>query len=99
MRLSEAPLKTPTTSPMAPRMRAFLGRLGAAACSAKIVLLVLVVTAASLVATASAVHAASARPFNPDVGMYGDPLAAAPYWRLQHPFDSREGAVADAGCK
>lgn len=77
------------------RTRAFLGRLGAAACSAKIVVLVLVGTAASLVASASAVHAASARPFNPDVGMYGDPLAAAPYWRQQHTSDCGEMAVAD----
>src|ERR1700749_2263058 len=94
MRLSEAPLNRPTALPTA-RTRAFLGRLGAAACSAKIVVLVVVGTAASLVASASAVHAASARPFNPDVGMYGDPLAAAPYWRQQHTSDCGEMAVAD----
>jgi Peptidase_C39 like family len=94
MRLSEAPPKTPTAPPMA-RMGAFPARLGAAACGAKIVVLVLMVTAASLVASASAVHAASARPFNPDVGMYGDPLAAAPYWRQQHTSDCGEMAVAD----
>jgi hypothetical protein len=59
------------------------------------VVLVLVGTAASLVASASAVHAASARPVNPDVGMYGDPVAAAPYWRQQHTSDCGEMAVAD----
>src|ERR1700759_5841744 len=93
MRLSEAPLKMPSTSPVS-RTRAFTRRLAAAACSAKIV--VLVGTAASLVASASAVHAASARPFNPDVGMYGDPVAAAPYWRQQHTSDCGEMAVAEA---
>ena len=77
------------------RTRAFTRRLGAAACSAKIVVLVLVGTAASLVASASAVHAASARPVNPDVGMYGDPTAAAPYWRQQRTSDCGEMAVAD----
>src|SRR5271170_335656 len=94
MRLSEAPLNMPSASPMA-RTRAFTRRLGAAACSAKIVVFVLVGTAASLVASASAVHAASARPVNPDVGMYGDPSAAAPYWRQQHSSDCGEMAVAD----
>ena len=95
MRLSEAPLNTQSASPMA-RTRVFTRRLGAAACSAKIVALVLVGTAASLVASASTVHAASARPVNPDVGMYGDPVAAAPYWRQQHTSDCGEMAVADA---
>src|ERR1700749_1457692 len=94
MRLSEAPLNMLSASPIA-RPRAFLQRLGAAACSAKIVVLVLVGTAASLVASASAVHAASARPVNSDVGMYGDPVAAAPYWRQQHTSDCGEMAVAD----
>ena len=94
MRLSEAPLNRPTALPTA-RTRAFLRRLGAAACSAKIVVLVLVGTAASLVASASAVHAASVRPFNPDAGIYGDPLAAAPFWRQQHTSDCGEMAVAD----
>src|ERR1700722_12860854 len=96
MRPSEAPLNMPSASPMA-RTRAFIRRLGAAACSAKIVVLVLVSTAASLVASASAVHAASARPVNPDVGMYGDPVAAAPYWRQQHTFDCGEVGVAEVG--
>src|SRR6202034_475998 len=95
MRPSEAPLNMPSASPMA-RTRAFIRCLGAAACSAKIVVLVVVGTAASLVASASAVHAASARPVNPDVGMYGDPVAAAPYWRQQHTSDCGEMAVADA---
>src|SRR3984885_15607341 len=94
MRPSEAPLNMPSASPMA-RTRAFIRRLGAAACSAKIVVLVLVSTAASLVASASAVHAASARPVNADVGMYGDPVAAAQYWRQQHTSDCGEMAVAD----
>src|ERR1700729_4506670 len=94
MRLSEAPLNMPSASPTA-RTRAFIRRVGAAACSAKIVVLVLVSPAPSLVASASAVHAASARPVNADVGMYGDPVAAAQYWRQQHTSDCGEMAVAD----
>jgi hypothetical protein len=32
---------------------------------------------------------------NPQIGIYGDPAAAAPYWRLQHSSDCGEMAVAD----
>jgi predicted double-glycine peptidase len=45
-------------------------------------------TAASFVASATTVHAAQ-------VGMYGDPSTAAPYWRQQHSSDCGEMAVAD----
>ena len=53
---------------------------------------------ASLVALPAAVHAAPGTPV-PDadhkLGMYGDPAAAAPYWREQHASDCGEMAVAD----
>jgi hypothetical protein len=91
MRLLESPLKMPTASPMG-RTRAFTRRLGAVS---KIVILVLVGGAASLVASTSAVHAASVHPVNHDARMYGDPVAAAPYWRQQHTSDCGELAVAD----
>jgi hypothetical protein len=32
---------------------------------------------------------------NQQIGMYGDPAAAAPFWRLQHSGDCAEMAVAD----
>jgi len=73
-------------------MRAFALK---AARSAKVVVLVCVGAAASLVASASAVHAASARPLNSELRMYGDPVAAASYWRQQHSSDCGEMAVAD----
>ena len=54
--------------------------------------------AVSFVAPGATVHAAlgSALPrANHEVGMYGDPAAAAPYWRQQHSSDCGEMAVAD----
>ncbi len=54
--------------------------------------------AASFVASAASVHAAlgTAVPnADHEVGMYGDPAAAAPYWRPQHASDCGEMAVAD----
>jgi hypothetical protein len=54
--------------------------------------------AASFVASATTVHAAlgSLVPnASQEVGMYGDPAAAARYWRLQHSSDCGEMAVAD----
>lgn len=54
--------------------------------------------AASLAVLPAAVHAYSgARVPGADheLGMYGDPAAAAPYWREQHASDCGEMAVAD----
>jgi hypothetical protein len=54
--------------------------------------------ATSLIPLAAAVHAAPGPPV-PDadhlLGMYGDPAAAAPYWRQQQSSDCGELAVAD----
>jgi hypothetical protein len=54
--------------------------------------------ATSLVTLAAAVHAAPGTTIpdaDHEVGMYGDPAAAAPYWREQHASDCGEMAVAD----
>jgi hypothetical protein len=54
--------------------------------------------AASWFASAAAVHAEtgmSVPDANYELGMYGDPAAAAPYWRQQHTSDCGEMAVAD----
>ncbi|MBV8861741.1 MAG: C39 family peptidase [Mycobacterium sp.] len=53
---------------------------------------------ASFVASAATVYAApgaAAPSASQEVGMYGDPSAAAPYWRPQHTSDCGEMAVAD----
>ena len=73
-------------------------KAGAAARRVGIVALLCAPAAASLVASAAAVHAAPSTPVpnaNHEVGMYGDPSAAAPYWRQQHSSDCGELAVAD----
>ena len=63
--------------------------------------LVWATAAASMVALAAAIepaHAATATAaplVNQQAGMYGDPAAAAPFWRLQHSSDCAEMAVAD----
>jgi hypothetical protein len=72
--------------------------VAAAARIAGIVALLCAPAAASFVASAAKVHAALGIPApiaNHDVGMYGDPSAAAPYWRQQHASDCGEMAVAD----
>ena len=54
--------------------------------------------AASWIASAAAVHAEtgmSVPDANYELGMYGAPAAAAPYWRQQHSSDCGEMAVAD----
>ena len=67
------------------RLAAVLGAVGAA-------------TAASVVGVAGSTGAAHAAPFR-NVGhggqMYGDPGAAAPFWRRQHGTDCAEMAAAD----
>jgi hypothetical protein len=63
-----------------------------------IVTLLCAAAAPSLVASAAAVHAAPGTPVpnaSHALGMYGDPAAAAPYWRQQHASDCGELAVAD----
>jgi predicted double-glycine peptidase len=73
-------------------------KVGAAARSVEIGVLLCTAAAASLVASAGAVHAARGNPVpnaNHEVGMYGDPSAAARYWRQQHSSDCGEMAVAD----
>lgn len=55
------------------------------------------VASASLVLT-TVVHAAPGPPVpdaDHEAGMYGDPAAAAPFWRQQHASDCGEMAVAD----
>jgi hypothetical protein len=78
--------------------------IDAAARIARIVALVCTAAAASLVALTAAVesvrsaHASTgitASNADHQVGMYGDPAAAAPFWRLQHSGDCGEMAVAD----
>ncbi|WAJ42508.1 hypothetical protein OK015_14510 [Mycobacterium sp. Aquia_216] len=54
--------------------------------------------ATSTVTWAATAHATSGPPVpdaDHEVGMYGDPAAAAPYWRQQHASDCGEMAVAD----
>jgi hypothetical protein len=54
--------------------------------------------AASAVALAPGAYAAegaSASDANREVGMYGNPASAAPFWRLQHSSDCGEMAAAD----
>lgn len=54
--------------------------------------------AASPVILAAGVHAnpgVSVPDADHELGMYGDPVAAAPYWREQHASDCGEMAVAD----
>ena len=57
--------------------------------------LLAIAIAASLVASNSAVYAAAGRPVSHQLGMYGDPIAAALYWRQQHSSNCGEMAVAD----
>jgi len=74
-------------------------KVGAVARIVGIVAALCAAAAASSVASAgAAVHAAPGRSSanaNHEVGMYGDPAAAAPNWRQQHTFDCGEMAVAD----
>ncbi|MGA7133920.1 MAG: C39 family peptidase [Mycobacterium sp.] len=73
-------------------------KVGATARSVRIAALLCAAAAPSLVTSAAAVHAAPSAPApnaSQEVGMYGDPSAAAPYWRQQHSSDCGEMAVAD----
>jgi hypothetical protein len=83
-----ARVRAPIMSPVTPKA-------GAAARSVHIVALIGIAIAASLVASNSAVNAAAGRPVSHQPGMYGDPIAAAPYWRQQHSSNCGEMAVAD----
>jgi hypothetical protein len=75
----------------------FSTKIAAAARTAKHAALLGAATAASVLGFAGAAH--SGPPAGPEDspvdGMYGDPAAAAPYWRLQHYNDCAEMAAAD----
>jgi hypothetical protein len=62
-------------------------------------LAVVLAAAVSVVGSPGVAHASGGHrkphPPQPVVGMYGDPAAAAPYWRRQHYSDCGEMAVAD----
>jgi hypothetical protein len=78
-----------------PLMCALAPRVSAAARAVEIVVLLCTAAAASLLASASTVYAAPSRTVNHDIEMYGNPVAAAHYWRQQHSPDCGEMAVAD----
>ncbi|GLE50966.1 hypothetical protein ATCCBAA256_05510 [Mycobacterium montefiorense] len=68
------------------------------AAAARVVAVLCAMTAASSVTWAGASHAAPGPPVpdaDHEAGMYGDPAAAAPFWRRQHASDCGEMAVAD----
>jgi hypothetical protein len=68
------------------------------AVAARIVALLCATAATSSVILAAAAHAGPGLPApdaDHEAGMYGDPAAAAPYWRRQHASDCGEMAVAD----
>jgi Peptidase_C39 like family len=81
-------MRTPTISTL-------MSKVSAAARSVEIVVLLCAAAAASLLASASTVYAAPSRIVNHELGIYGDPIAAAPYWRQQHSSNCGEMAVAD----
>ena len=68
-------------------------KVAAAACLVGLVALVAAPAAASPVVSPAAVLAYPGA--QRETGMYGDPAAAAPYWREQHASDCGEMAVAD----
>ncbi len=73
-------------------------KVAATARIVEIVALLCAPAGASFVASAATVHAALGSPVpnaTHEVAMYGDPSAAAPYWRHQHASDCGEMAVAD----
>ncbi|MGB7164353.1 MAG: C39 family peptidase [Mycobacterium sp.] len=85
-------LNMPSTPPRRPGVRAPMistlrTKVGVAARSVEMAALLCTAAAGWSVASAQgAVH---------EVGMYGDPFAAASYWRQQHTSDCGEMAVAD----
>src|ERR1700722_2940175 len=81
-------MRTPTISTL-------MSKVSAAARSVEIVVLLCTAAAASLLASASTVYAAPSRIVNHELGIYGDPIAAARYWRQQHSSNCGEMAVAD----
>jgi hypothetical protein len=81
------------TAAVAPAVR--IAAVVACACSAAALALV---TSAVAIGPLRPVHVAAgaiALEGKNQTGMYGDPAAAAPYWRLQHSSDCGEMAVAD----
>jgi hypothetical protein len=77
---------------------AFNAKFAAVARAAGVTAALGAAAAGSMVGFAGAAHAASGASV-PNVihelGMHGDPVAAAPYWREQHTADCAEMAVAD----
>jgi hypothetical protein len=81
------------TTAVAPAVR--IAAVIASACSAAAVALV---SLAVVIGPLRPVHVAAgvvALEGKSQTGMYGDPAAAAPFWRLQHSSDCAEMAVAD----
>lgn len=79
-------------------MTSTLRARGTAARTVDRVVLLCATAAGSSVIVAAAVHANPGAPVpdaDHELGMYGDPVAAAPYWREQHGSDCGEMAVAD----
>ena len=73
-------------------------KVAAAAGTVGRVVLLSATAAASTVILAARVHANPGAPVpdaDHELGMHGDPVAAAPYWRQQHDSDCGEMAVAD----
>jgi hypothetical protein len=64
-------------------------------CAAAAAPLFALTTAVGSVRSAHAATGITNPKANHQVGMYGDPAAAAPFWRLQHSGDCGEMAVAD----
>ncbi|WP_172828564.1 hypothetical protein, partial [Mycobacterium colombiense] len=79
-------------------MTSTLRARGTAARTVDRVILLCATAAGSSVILAAGVHANPGAPVpdaDHELGMYGDPVAAAPYWREQHGSDCGEMAVAD----
>jgi hypothetical protein len=73
-------------------------KVATAAGTVGLVALLFATAAAAPVILAAGVHASPGAPApdaDHELGMYGDPVAAAPYWREQHASDCGEMAVAD----
>jgi len=86
-------MNTALTTAVAPAVR--IAAVVACACSAAVVALVALAVAIGPFRPVHVAAGAIALEGNGQTGMYGDPAAAAPYWRLQHSSDCGEMAVAD----
>ncbi|MGO9071130.1 C39 family peptidase [Mycobacterium sp.] len=86
-------MNTALTTAVAPAVR--IAAVVACACSAAAVALVALAVAIGPLRPVHVAVGAIALEGNSQTGMYGDPAAAAPFWRLQHSSDCGEMAVAD----